>query len=120
MGKQITIISPPGQRLTLRMAEGVIESKPTEGDGYTHVEVEASGDSAEPGHPSRPRGEEPPRPWSVGMSFVGGLPDGLEPSDLRGATRIEGPLTARRLSEHLERLPEGGRELVILDGDRGG
>jgi hypothetical protein len=120
MAKQVIVISPPGQRLTMRVAEGVMQSKPAEGDGYTHVEVEASADPGETGAPTRPRGEEPPPPWFVGMSLVGGLPEGVGPADLRGATRLIGPLSLRALSVRLDNLPEGGRELVILGGDHGG
>jgi hypothetical protein len=74
MARRILVVSPPSQRLTVSLENGVIESSPSETDDYTHVIIEAAGEGGSKPASAPTTGGEPPPPLPIIMSLVGGLP----------------------------------------------
>jgi hypothetical protein len=116
MARRILVVSPPSQRLTVSLADGAIESAPSESDDYTHVIIEAAGEGgSRPRAPSPPTtGGEPPPPLPIIMSLVGGLPPGVTEDLLAEAHSLAGPLTFRDLARRLAQLPGVGDLLLVL------
>lgn len=120
MTKQLILISPPGERLTVRLDRQTVES--AEGalqDEVTHVVVEPGSNPPaearrEPSEAVKPD-KPPPAPPDITMTFVAGGPS---PRDFESGAfeprRVSGPLRFETLSEALQSLPDGARRVLIL------
>ncbi len=124
MAKRLIIVSPPGERLKVSLADGAVRSDPSDGDDYTHLIVDSGAaehtrgarDAAQP----EPKGDEPPPPPDITMSLVGGLPPGFAPWRLDAAMKVTGPLTVADLAGYLAAAPEGGEDVLLLGLGHGG
>jgi hypothetical protein len=121
MARQLIVISPPGERLSVEPSQGTVRSVPAPGDDYTHLIIEAAGAGSAPGSPPpEPKGEEPPPVFPITMSLVGGLPPELAPWRLTRAPRITGPVSVSDLARRLAQAPaDDGPEILVLGSGHG-
>src|SRR5271163_1546590 len=114
MAKQLILISPPGRRLIVQVREGSVQSVPSAGDSDTHLIVEPGprGGPQPPAQPE-PKGEEPPPPLDITMSFVAGLPAALEPWRFGQAMRVAGSLSFADLARQLASAPADSLTILI-------
>ncbi|HEX5264845.1 MAG TPA: hypothetical protein VFW13_15040 [Phenylobacterium sp.] len=114
MVKHLIVVSGPGQRLMLDVAQGAVRSAAATGDDYTYLEVKPAPLAAPAPVQAGAPDPEPPRPWDITMGFVVGLPAGVDPSTLTNATKVKGPLSFADLAAHLDKVPERGRTVLLL------
>lgn len=115
MASELIVISPPGERLTLQLAPGVLQSVKAPGDGYAHVVIEVAESKAD--ESAELKGEEtPPRP-DLTMSVVGGLPNGIGPAKLKDVRTLTGHVTFAELAGLLAHAQAGGPKILLLGPD---
>ena len=122
MTKRLIVVSPQGQRLTLRLDQQSLEPSAAEGDEVTHVIVEPGKGAAPAPQPSPPWTPSDPPPditMNFRLSLVGGRLQGLDAAALNEADRVSGPLTFADIAGRLARMPDGGTAVVILDSGHG-
>ena len=85
MSGRVIVVSPPGHRITLR-SDGTLDSEPHADEGYSSVILQ--GGPPSPASPPTPG--PPPPPPDITMTFVAGLPGGLDPHRLATAPVVRG------------------------------
>ncbi len=113
MSRRVIVVSPPGQRITLH-ADGTLDSEPHADEGYSTVILQAG-----PPPPPPPRPGPPPPPPDISMTFVAGLPGGLDPHRLAEAPVVRGPVSIHDLQTRLRGAGDHLAEVVVLRGGDG-
>jgi hypothetical protein len=96
MKKQLILISPLGERLTIKESQWSFGSIKVPGDDYSHIILES--------------GDEP----DIGMSMSAGLPQGYSAASIDSTETLRGPLTMSKAKGDLAKLKDGERKFIVL------
>jgi hypothetical protein len=102
MKKQLILISPLGERLTIKESQWSFGSVKVPGDDYSHIILES--------------GDEP----DIGMTMTAGLPQGFSIASIESTETLREPFTLSKAKIALAKLKDGERKFIVLGSQNDG